>query len=135
MKITISTITQKDLPLTWEAFTKPEHIVNWYFASPDWHSPRASNNLQVGSSFNIRMEARDQSAGFDFEGFYDEIKVHEKIVYHLADNRVVETTFKKTDSGAHVTQMFDTEDIHSAELQKNGWQSILDNFCKYTNEL
>lgn len=115
----------------WEYFTKPHHIVNWNFASDDWSCPRAVNELKPGGKFSWRMESKDGSAGFDFEGVYNEVQEYKKIKYTLGDNREVEIIFKSEGDSVNISETFDAENFHSHELQKTGWQAILNNFKKY----
>jgi uncharacterized protein YndB with AHSA1/START domain len=122
------------LDKVWEFWNYPIHIQNWYFASPNWHCPKAENDLQVGKSFNIRMEAKDGSFGFDFEGKYTYINDLQLIEYVLADYRKVITTFEKQENSVLVTQKFDAEKENSEEMQQNGWQAILNNFQKYVEK-
>jgi uncharacterized protein YndB with AHSA1/START domain len=133
--ITITTTINATLDKVWNFWNNPKHITNWYFASPDWHCPKAENDLQVGKSFNIRMEAKEGSFGFDFEGEYTKITEFQLIEYILADSRKVITTFEKNQNTIVVTQQFDPENENSLELQQNGWQAILDNFKKHTERI
>jgi uncharacterized protein YndB with AHSA1/START domain len=133
--ITITTTINATLDKVWNFWNNPKHITNWYFASSDWHCPKAENDLQVGKSFNIRMEAKDGSFGFDFEGEYTKITEFQLIEYILADSRTVITTFEKNQNTIVVTQQFDPENENSLELQQNGWQAILDNFKKHTERI
>jgi uncharacterized protein YndB with AHSA1/START domain len=128
--LTVFTNINASLEKVWEFWTNQIHIQNWYFASADWHCPKAENNLKVGEKFNIRMEAKDGSFGFDFEGKYTNIIDLQIIEYILADDRKVITTFGKQENSVLVTQKFDTESENSLELQQNGWQAILNNFKK-----
>lgn len=128
--ITVSTNIIASLEKVWDFWNNPNHIQNWYFASNDWHCPKASNALQIDKSFNIRMEAKDGSIGFDFEGKYTNIIDFQLIEYILADDRKVITTFEKQKNSVLVTQKFDPETENSLELQLNGWQAILNNFKK-----
>lgn len=116
----------------WERYTSPEHITKWNFASPDWHCPSASNDLRAGGIYRARMEARDGSFGFDFEATYEEVILNEKIVYHIADGRKVICAFKDSGTSTSVTVTFEAETIHAPELQRDGWQSILNNFKAYS---
>jgi uncharacterized protein YndB with AHSA1/START domain len=126
-----------DLPVdkAWEVWTKPEHITKWNNASEDWHTPRAENDLRTGGRFLSRMESKTSGEGFDFEGTYTDVKPNEHIAYIMDDGRKIEVTFRKTDAGTHIIETFDPEDINSMEMQRNGWQSILDNFKKYAEGL
>lgn len=115
----------------WEYWTKPEHIVKWNSASEDWHTPRAENDLRVGGTFTSRMESRDGSQGFDFGGTYTEVEPHARIAYTIADGRKVEAVFVETSEGIQITETFDPESENPEDMQRAGWQSILDNFKKY----
>jgi len=115
----------------WDYWTQTEHIVNWNFASDDWQCPTASNDLKVGGKYSARMEAKDGSFGFEFEATYTEVILHQKISYTMEDGRVATTHFEKVNEMTKVTTLFDPENENPEELQKNGWQSILNNFKKY----
>jgi uncharacterized protein YndB with AHSA1/START domain len=132
--ITVSVNIDATLEKIWDFWNNPIHIQNWYFASIDWHCPKAENDFQVGKSFNNRMEAKDGSFGFDFEGKYTKIIDFELIEYVLADDRKVITTFEKEENSVLITQKFDAESENSEELQKNGWQAILNHFKKYVEQ-
>ena len=127
-KITIQAEVLAAKTKAWDYYTVPEHIVNWNFASDDWHCPRASNDLEVGGKFSWRMEAKDGSFGFDFEGEFTEIVPLEKLKYVFMDQREAEITFTDLPDGTLVQIVFDAENENSLELQQSGWQSILNNF-------
>ena len=130
MKITISVNVERPIDEVWVAYTSPEHIVGWNFASDDWHTTRSEVDLRVGGSFSSRMEAKDGSAGFDFAGIYTKVVVYELLEYEFGD-RLASVTFTRDRAGTSVEVSFDTEDENSVELQRQGWQAILDNFKKY----
>ena len=130
-KITIESIISANTNKVWDYYTLPEHITKWNFASDDWHCPKAENDLRVGGKLKSRMEAKDGSFGFDFEAIYDEVINHKKISYNLTDGRQVITVFENQNGKTKVTTTFDAETQNSVELQRNGWQAILDNFKKY----
>ena len=130
--ITVSTTVNAPIKKVWEYWTKPEHITRWNSASEDWHTPSATNDLKVGGSFSCRMEAKDGSMGFDFGGIYDAIRENEYIEYTLGDGRKVKVTFTAVENGTKLSESFDAETTNSREMQKTGWQSILENFKKYT---
>ena len=130
--ITIENTINAPVKKVWDYWTKPEHITKWNYASDDWHSPWAKNDLRKGGSFAARMEAKDGSMGFDFGGVYDEIKPNEYIEYTLGDGRKVKIRFTDNGNTTKVVESFDAENTNSVELQKGGWQAILDNFKKYT---
>jgi uncharacterized protein YndB with AHSA1/START domain len=133
-KVTISVETTVHAPVekVWEYWTEPQHITKWSFASDDWHAPNAENDLRVGGKFLTRMEAKDGSFGFDFGGVYDEIRKNELISYTLGDGRKVTVTFISQENNTKVIEVFEAEGAHSIEQQKEGWQSFLDNFKKYS---
>lgn len=116
----------------WFLWTLPEHITQWNNASPDWHTPRAENDLRAGGKFLSRMEAKDGSFGFDFWGIYDEVKTNELIAYTMGDGRKAEVHFTSKGNETQIITSFEAEEENSEELQKAGWQAILDNFKNYT---
>lgn len=130
-KITIQNTIHAPIEKVWKYWTSPEHITKWNNASDDWHTPHAENDLRVGGKFLSRMEAKDGSFGFDFEGVYDEVVIHEKIAYSMSDGRTVETTFIKEGDQTKIISTFDAENENSIDMQRDGWQAILDNFKKY----
>ncbi len=134
MKITVETLVQAPIETVWKSWTEPEHITKWNAASPDWCCPLATNDVRVGGAFSSRMEARDGSAGFDFAGTYTEVVPYQKLVTAFGD-RSAETTFEEVDGGVKVTQTFDAEDENSPDMQRAGWQSILDSFKRHTESL
>lgn len=115
----------------WDFYTKPEHITKWNFASDDWHCPGAKNDLRVGGKYSSRMEAKDGSFGFDFEAVYDEVTEQKSFTYTMTDGRVATTTFEANGDETNVVIVFDAEDQNPVEMQKGGWQAILNNFKKY----
>ncbi|MDF2541955.1 MAG: polyketide cyclase [Herbinix sp.] len=131
-KIHIETMIHKPIEKVWEAYTLPKHIMEWNHASEDWHSPKAENDLRPGGQFNYTMAAKDGSFSFDFSGIYDEVIVGKKISYTLGDNRKVDVYFSQQDGFVKVETLFEAEGTNSLDMQKNGWQAILDNFKKYT---
>ena len=131
MQITIQTHVKADIDAVWAAWTTPDDINQWNAASDDWHNPRSSNDLRPGGRFSYRTEARDGSFGFDFEGTYTQIVAQRLIEYVLGDARKVSISFEPTETGVQVVETFETEDINIAEMQKQGWQSILNRFAAY----
>ena len=131
--ITIETIVFAPINKIWEFWTQPKHIKKWNNASIDWHTTKSENDLKIGGRFLSRMEAKDGSFGFDFEGTYTAVEKNQLISYVLDDNRKVKTKF--TSLGANETKIitiFEAETTNPVEMQKGGWQAILDNFKKYT---
>ena len=134
MEKTIITIQARiNAPITtvWKLWTTPGDIIMWNSASDDWHTPRAENDLRAGGKFLSRMEARDGSMGFDFEGVYDSVKINELIEYKLADCRKVKINFSTTGKETMIPESFDAEAVNPVNAQRAGWQSILDNFKRY----
>lgn len=130
-KIKIETTISADVKKVWEYYTIPEHITKWNYASDDWHCPKAENDLKVGGKLKSRMEAKDGSFGFDFEANYDEVVKHKKISYIMTDGREAATIFENQNGKTKVTTTFDAENENPIDMQKSGWQAILDNFKKY----
>jgi len=132
--ITIRTTIKASREVVWKYLTEPAHVVNWNHASDDWHTTRAENDLQVGGKFNYRMEAKDGSFGFDFEGVYEQIIKEQLIRYSLADNRKVSIELSGLGDVTVVTEIFDAENENPLEMQQAGWQAILDNLKQYTEK-
>ncbi|WP_425258443.1 SRPBCC domain-containing protein [Rubrivivax sp. RP6-9] len=130
MKITVSTLVEAPLPEVWRSYTTPEDIQAWNAASSDWHTTSASVDLRPGGKFCSRMEAKDGSFGFDFEGEYTRIVHHALIEYTFGD-RVAAVSFVEQPNGVMVSVVFDGEQTHSEEQQRTGWQAILDNFARH----
>lgn len=133
--ITVQTTVNAPVEEVWEIWNNPRDVEKWNNASDDWHTPRAEIDLREGGRFNCRMEAKDGSSGFDFSGTYDLVKPYEQIDYTIADGRKVRIDFKRNQNETTVTESFDAEDENSPELQRAGWQAILDNFKKYVENL
>lgn len=134
-KITVTATISADSQKVWNYWTDSEHITNWNFASDDWHCPRAENDLRVGGKYNARMEAKDGSFGFDFEAIYDEVIDQKRMTYTIADGRQATTDFENLDGKTKVTTTFDAESENPVEMQREGWQAILNNFKKYTEAI
>ncbi|MFN3875100.1 MAG: SRPBCC family protein [Flavobacteriales bacterium] len=127
-RITITTRINKPVAHVWRCWTDPAHIMQWNAASDDWHCPKASNDLRIGGSFSSTMAARDGSFSFDFAGVYDDVQPHERIAYTMADGRTCEILFTEKDGTTEVTESFDAEATNPVEMQRTGWQAILDRF-------
>lgn len=130
-KITVESTVNAPVEKVWEFWTTPEHIMKWNSASEDWHTPFAENDLRTGGKFASRMEAKDGSFGFDFGGVYDDVKPNEFIAYTMGDGRKTEITFTRNGGETKVVETFDAESQNPVEMQRGGWQAILDNFKKY----
>lgn len=119
------------LKTVWNLYTDPQHITEWNQASPDWHTPKAENDLKTGGSFSYRMEAKDGSAGFDFGGTYDAVQPEDSFSYTMDDERKAVVSFVGTGKGTRIEVQFEPEGENPLEMQQAGWQAILDNFKKY----
>lgn len=133
--ITVEATVKAGIEKVWNAWTKPEHITKWCQASNDWHAPAATNDVRTGGKFSTTMAAKDGSVSFDFAGEYSNVIPHQLMEYVLGDGRTVKIKFSNQGDETHITETFDAENIHSLEMQQAGWQAILDNFKKYTEEL
>jgi len=130
--VTVENTINAPVEKVWQYWTKPEHVTKWNHASDDWWSPRGENDLRVGGNFVYRMEAKDGSMGFDFGGVYDVVKNNEYIESTLGDGRKVKVSFTPVGTTTRVKESFEAEEVNPVEMQRGGWQSILDNFKKYT---
>jgi uncharacterized protein YndB with AHSA1/START domain len=133
--ITVATVIKAPVEKVWTRWTDPRHIVQWNYASDDWYTPRAENDLRVGGRFISRMEARDGSQGFNFTGKYNKVVLNKQIFYTLDDGRDVRVSFDSNGNETTITESFESEQANPVEMQKAGWQSILNNFRKYAETL
>ncbi len=117
--------------IIWNAYTSAEDIMQWNQASDDWHCTGAINDLRIGGKFKNRMEAKDGSMGFDFIGTYTALEPFKKIAYTMPDGRKVTINFNSKKSTTEITVIFDAEFENPVEMQRQGWQAILDNFKAY----
>ena len=131
MKITIETPVKADLVQVWDAWNTPEDIKQWNSAQDDWHTTRSTVDLREGGKFLSRMEAKDGSTGFDFEGTYTRIVPRQTIEYRMSDGREVKVDFIERSGRVVVRTTFDAETENSPEVQRAGWQAISDNFARY----
>ncbi|PSR53501.1 activator of HSP90 ATPase [Adhaeribacter arboris] len=130
-KITVDATIAAHISKVWEYYTQPEHITKWNFATSDWQCPKAENDLKPGGKYSARMEAKDGSFGFDFEAIYDEVIDQKKLTYTMGDGRQATTDFENLEGTTKVTTTFDAENTNEVEMQRAGWQAILNNFKKY----
>ncbi len=128
--ITVETTVQAPVEKVWHCWTTPECIMQWNAASDDWHTPRSTVDLREGGKMVLRMEARDGSAGFDFEVTFTKVVPQELLEYAMGD-RTVSVAFEDRDGATHVTETFVAETENPVEMQKQGWQAILENFKKH----
>ncbi len=134
MQITIEAIVKAPISLVWKAWTTPEDIVQWNAASDDWHTTAAKVDLREGGIFSSRMEAKDGSFGFDFEGVYTKVEPNQRLEFQFGD-RFATVEFSETESGVLVRETFEAEDTFSPEQQRAGWQAILDRFTRHAEQL
>lgn len=130
-KITVETTVKVPVEKAWKLWNTPADIIHWNTATEEWHTPRATNDLRKGGKLTARMEAKDGSMGFDFEGVYDEVRSNEYIAYTMGDGRTVKITFTSNGNETRIVETFDAESENPVEMQRAGWQAIMDNFKKY----
>src|SRR5215510_4471397 len=130
--ITVEAVVKAPIEKVWSCWTEPKHITKWCQASDDWHAPYAENDVRTGGKFKTTMAAKDGSFSFDFGGTYDNVQPHKLIEYSIADGRKVKITFATSGNDTKVVETFDAENENPIEMQRGGWQAILDNFKKYT---
>lgn len=129
--ITIQTIVTAPISEVWDAWNDPERIKQWAFASDDWEATSAENDLRIGGELKVAMAAKDGSFGFDFGGIYTNIEEFSNIEFDMTDGRHVKTQFIESPEGVKIIESFDAESENSEDIQRAGWQAILDNFKKY----
>lgn len=129
--ITVQVSVTAGIERVWACWTLPEHIVQWNFASDDWHCPKSTNELKPGGRFCATMASRDGAMSFDFEGIYQEVTPPRRLTYVLGDGRKVSVTFEEKSGVTTVTETFDPEGTNPLEMQQAGWQAILNNFRKH----
>jgi uncharacterized protein YndB with AHSA1/START domain len=131
-KIKVTTTINADAKRVWDYYTNPTHIVKWNFADPSWHCPSAENDMKIGGTYKARMEAKDGSFGFDFEAVYEELEIGRSFTYAFGDRKATVEFVSNNNNQTTVVVTFDPEKENPIEMQKGGWQSILDNFKSYT---
>ncbi len=130
--ITIETTIKAPVEKVWQFWAGPEHIKQWNTASDDWHTTKSENDLRTEGKFSARMEAKDGSFGFDFWGIHDTVEPLKLIESTMGDGRKMSVSFSANGNETHVTETFEAEGTNPVEMQRGGWQAILDNFKKYT---
>ena len=130
--ITVSVLVFAPIAKVWECWTKPEHIKGWCFASPDWEVGEATNDVRVGGKCSTEMRAKDGSAGFVFSGVYTAVEEGKFMSYTMEDGRAVSIVFEEVEDGIHISETFEMENENPEAMQRDGWQSILNNFKTYT---
>jgi uncharacterized protein YndB with AHSA1/START domain len=132
--VTVHVLVNAPIDKVWDFWIDPRHIVNWNFASSDWHTPQATNDVREGGSFSYFMEAKDGSMGFDFEGIYKHVDKSNRLVYTLGDGREVSIDFVDIDGKTEVIESFEAEKTNPVDMQRKGWQAILNNFKRYVED-
>jgi uncharacterized protein YndB with AHSA1/START domain len=130
--ITVKAIVKAPVEKVWKYWNEPEHITRWCAASDDWHAPKAQNDLREGGNFTTTMAAKDGSMSFDFGGVYTRVQTNKLIEYAMSDGRKVSIAFAANGNETEVIETFDPETTHPLDMQRAGWQAILDNFKKHT---
>jgi uncharacterized protein YndB with AHSA1/START domain len=133
-KITVSALVQAPKSKVWDSYTNPAHIINWNFADPSWHCPKAENDMTVGGIYNARMEAKDGSFGFDFLATYTEVEPEDHFTYEFG-GRFATVRMESQEENTEIQIVFDAEEENPVEMQQAGWQMILNNFKSYTEQL
>jgi uncharacterized protein YndB with AHSA1/START domain len=133
--ITVSVVVPVGVAKAWHAFTDANAIQAWNFASPDWQCPSARLDLRAGGEFSYRMEAKDGSMGFDYEGTFVEVTAHERILMSLGPDREVVAEFVDHGDSTQVKQTFTPDREFPVDMQRAGWQAILDNYKAYVTSV
>lgn len=133
--ITVSATVNAPVEKVWKTWNEPQHITQWCAASDDWHAPHAENDVRAGGEFKTTMAAKDGSFSFDFGGVYDDVQEYRSLNYTMGDGRKVSILFEGEGNSTKITETFDPESQNPEEMQRGGWQAILDNFRKYTEAI
>lgn len=133
--ITIEAVVKAPIEKAWNSWVEPQHITQWCQASDDWHCPKAENDIKDGGKFSSTMAAKDGSFSFDFGGIHDKVIKNQLIESTMGDGRKMKVVFTQAENETKVTETFDAEGMNSLELQRGGWQAILNNFKKYTESI
>ncbi|MEA4869191.1 hypothetical protein SDC9_76432 [bioreactor metagenome] len=131
IRITVETTVAVSPELAWTYWTEPRHITQWNQASEDWHTPSAEQDVRVGGKFSSRMESKDGQYGFDFWGVYNAVEPYHLLASTLGDGRKVSVLFEAVSGGTKITETFEAETEYSVDLQRTGWQAILDSYKRY----
>ena len=135
-KITVQTNVHADLAKVWDYYTKPEHIILWNYALENWSCPKVHNDVRIGGKFIARMETKDASEGYYFDGTYTDVVIGERISYVMSNGRHVVVEFDNNgDNNIEVVVVFDSDTEKQPEIQKENWQKILNNFKKHVESI
>jgi len=132
--ITVEALVKAPVEKVWKFWSEPQHIMQWCNASDDWHAPYADNDLRKDGTFKTTMAAKDGSFSFDFGGVYTNVELHKVIEYTMGDGRKVKIIFTANGNETKVVESFEAEGQNPVEMQRGGWQAILDNFKKHTEQ-
>lgn len=132
--VTIEATINAPVEKVWKYWGEPEHITKWAFASPDWHTPHAENDLRTNGKFSTTMAAKDGSYSFEFGGVYTNVEPKKLAEYELGDGRKVSVKFQQTGNQTTIVQSFEAESENPVDMQRAGWQAILDNMKNYTEK-
>ena len=135
MKITVETLVRANLQSVWDTWNNPDDIMQWNAASDDWHTTQSTVDLREDGKFSARMEAKNGSEGFDFEGTYTRVVPQRLIEYRMGDGREARVQFSEIAEGVLVRETFEAETENDPELQRPGWQAILDNFARHVERV
>lgn len=129
--ITVETLVNAPVEKAWKFFSEPEHITQWAFASDDWHAPYADNDLRKDGKFKTTMAAKDGSFSFDFEGVYTNVVPNKVVEYAMSDGRKVKVDFEADGNSTRIRETFDPETENPIDMQRAGWQAILENYRRH----
>jgi uncharacterized protein YndB with AHSA1/START domain len=127
-RITVEAIINAPVEKVWHHWTTPIHILKWNAASDDWQTTYSENDVRIGGKFVTRMESRDGSMGFDFGGQYSKVEALKEIECILEDGRYMQVIFTANGNETIVREIFEAENENPVEMQRGGWQAILNNF-------
>ena len=130
--VTVETLVNAPVEKVWEYWTEPRHITQWCQAADDWHAPQAENDVSENGKFKTTMAAKDGSVSFDFEGVYSKVDHLQLLEYMLTDGRKASVRFLPEGNQTRIKETFETENENPVDMQRQGWQAILENFKKHT---
>ncbi|WP_264552245.1 SRPBCC domain-containing protein [Flavobacterium sp. N2038] len=133
--ITVQNTINAAVEKVWELWITPKHIQNWNYAFDTWHTPFAENDLKVDGKFRYEMAAKDNSAGFDFEGVYTKVEKFSLIEYKLLDNRTGSVYFEIDGDQVKITEVFEPNATDVVSMQQMWCQAVIDNFKKYVESI
>jgi uncharacterized protein YndB with AHSA1/START domain len=151
----VSTVTAKDRELVierlfnaprdvvFEAWTKVEHVVNW-FGPSGFSAPFCEIDFRVGGSYRICMRSPEGDDHW-VQGEYREIRPPEQIVFtwirEAADGKIwsstiVELRFENDGASTRFTlRQGQFETVPYCEEHSFGWNQCLDRFGEYVSKI